>query len=165
VPTTKPVYSLNKPSALNVCNYNKFLKSLSNKDIDNIMKTGCICESSNNIINPYHGHIITGNIENIVNNTNLAKYLKSGSKFRSMLYTSVQEKVKIISDVVSNHKSKLLKRIKILPNNSIDSFLQDEINKLVSRWDSKENREISCKSDFDHYVKTVQEKYIITIVD
>ncbi|MDR2223120.1 MAG: hypothetical protein LBE34_10330, partial [Flavobacteriaceae bacterium] len=166
LPTTKPIYTLSTPSSLKVCNYSKFLKSIVDSDIEDILKSKCICETKSNHVNLHYGHIITGDIESIVNNSEVSKYLKTGSKFRNKVTLSKEEKGILLNKTIHEHKDKLLKRLKIKSSIDIENCLNNKIMSLVNKWDLKDsNKDVQCSRRINCSIKELHKNYIITIVD
>ena len=97
-------YKYDIPMGRRIFNYSSFLKNLDNTQIRTILDNDCSCSHSPYIYEP-HGHIITGNLDIIPDNT-LRLLLSYGTKFREPVYLSSSDLFNSLSNDIEEFINK-----------------------------------------------------------
>ena len=186
----KVYFSYDLPMGRKLFNYNRFLKELDKDLMANILESDCSCERSSYIYEP-HGHIITGDLSFITNNT-LRDVMQFGTKFREPVYQSQDELYNILITAIDDFITKIIKKYKVnademhewknnvkrVLKNKIDFFVKNKpvlFEKIPLILDNKEVKDyllylqkhfIICSIDkaANNYVFIYKKFYLVTLM-
>ena len=164
-------FKLVPPTALQFCNYSKFLKELDIVKIQALLEGNCVCSDFKEFISDYHGHIFTGNL-GLVQSEELKSVMQFGSKFRlerKVSWDRVEES--LVEDLEVNIR-KLARKHKI-PVDSLRPWCDKVLHKINERMKflkSKANRAsnnvcVKPTSDLKTAAAQLHEHFVVSTVD
>ena len=165
-------YKFNKSIVGNLLNYKD---TLSEEGIDRFENNSLPCNCQNSPFNdPNHGHIITGNLE-IVRNDTLRNLIKKGPKYRLPQRINWEEDRNIITTFLDAYIEKWIsKEKKSLGNNNVDgSCLNVWKNKILELVDRKiesgksklRSWNLKIEGDVKRELDRLKDIYVITVTD
>ena len=164
------IYKLKQNIGTKIFNYNKFVE---NFDVDNFLKNEdtlpCTCKDSQ-FADSHHGHIITGDLK-IVENNSLRKLFSKGPKYRepvkidwdkveTELVQGVEGCVEKWCDKNAIHQDSMTGWLR-----KIRELFKDKIEDLKSKTKIHHVKEVLKEAGAKECLKTLQEKYVIVPLD
>ena len=148
-------------------NYNKILRATGSLTYDEILSMECDCTDSD-IIDPVHGHIISGNL-NLIANQEVRDLFAFGTKFRETPLLNLQKCKEEMKSNINTLVRSLAKKHKI-QKGKLDRWKKKLIDMVNKKLDVLSYTKYykppvlskrECKAELDR----LQERYVITVVD
>ena len=166
-------YKFNKSIAGMVLNYKQTLSEESLQQIDN-NPTPCDCHLST-LKDPYHNHIITGNLD-IIKNSTLKKLFEKGPKYRLPQRIEWRKDKTVIENFIDNYIDKWIAKEKKNPANQnvhrnllngwrknilelVDNRIEAGKMKFRKTWSVKIEGNVKAE------LERLKEHYVITVAD
>ena len=165
-------YRFNKSIAGKLFNYRE---TLSEEGIDHFENNRLICSCNNSPFkDPNHGHVITGNLD-IIKNETLKNLIKKGPKYRLPQRINWKEDRNIITTFLDAYIDKwITKERKMSEDNNVnESCLDSWKNKVVELIDRKiesgkhklRSWNLRIEGDVKRELDRLKESYVITVTD
>ena len=164
-------FSYNIPMGRKIFNYNRFLNKLDNQQIHDILNNNCECHNSE-FLYKNHGHIITGDLSLVMNET-LYKLMTKGTKYREPILMNRADLTDIVTTAIKNFVEKLSKRHDIVITEFDD--WKKEVNVVFGKrldflekrkpWLFKDTESALEKREVKNYLKDLQNRFIICNID
>ena len=159
------IYKHTTPNWVKVCNYSKFVNSLNDNSIKEILSNPCHCDTKFRI-QPFD-HVITGDLS-IVRDENLRTYLNLGTKYKE---NSVNTPNQLTTDLIQDISIFLLKlEHRLLITCQERKVITNHLTKVIRKRIIQKitNYHIDQPSNFAKLrksLKSLQKHYIITPTD
>ena len=166
-------YRFNKSIAGQLFNYKEALSEEGIDHFDN-NEISCNCQTSP-FIDGSHGHVITGNL-NIIENETLKNMVRKGPKFRLPQRINWNEDRKIIENFLDTYIDKWISKERKFPTNSnIEKdvlciwrkTVLEEVDKKITlgRAKFRNNFTLKIEGNVKRELDRLKEKYVITVTD
>lgn len=152
-----------------LCNYNRFLRGLTNDEIFKIVNSPCECSNSPFKYEPV-GHIVTGDLD-IVKDKRIRELFQKGAKYRALVDDSCHAAAAEISSAMTRE---IIDKCRLNRNQA--TRYTDAFNKILSAriinilnfdlYSNHENVHSTSTSNYSKkYLKQLQNRFIITPAD
>ena len=164
-------FSYNLPIGRRVFNYNHFLNGLDNEQILQIVNSECECHDSR-FLYKKHGHIITGDLS-LVENETLYKLMSKGTKYREPMLTNHSELSSVMSSAITKFIEKLSRRPGILKTDfnvwrkEVEKVFDNRLDfhKKHKPWLFKDTKSTLNQFEVKNDLKNLQNRFIICSTD
>lgn len=154
-------YKREPPISRTICNHTSLLKKLTPEKIVSVLTDNCYCSDS-----PYlyakHGHIITGDLEIVADDT-LRKIMKYGAKYR----IPAEIDYKAVRTECNNIITQFTRKYKGVFPHKIQDFCSKANEILDNRIDyhSSNIRRTKRMPNYERKIRKLQKEYVITPAD